>query len=142
MTPPPLLKTAHYARLAAFRYALRTFIHFSESASNRVGLTGQQYQAMLYVRSRGDDSVSINDLAGELLIKHNSAVGLIDRLVSLGMMARGRAEEDRRRACLSLTPKGARLLARLAYVHRQKLNSISPGMRRVLEELANVRARG
>ena len=48
------LSSADYARLASFRYALRSFLHFSESAAAGVGLTGQQYQAMLVVRSRGE----------------------------------------------------------------------------------------
>ena len=50
--PRPALSASDYARLASFRYSLRRFLHFSEEAAARVGLTGQQYQAMLVVRSR------------------------------------------------------------------------------------------
>ena len=45
------LQTDDYARLAAFRYALRRFLRFSETAAAEVGLTGQHYQAMLIVRA-------------------------------------------------------------------------------------------
>ena len=47
----PPLRTADYAKLAAFRYALRSFLHFSELVTERAGLTSQQYQALLVVRS-------------------------------------------------------------------------------------------
>lgn len=130
------LRTADYARLAAFRYSLRSFLHFSEAAAARVGLTGQQYQAMLFVRScRDGPAISIADLARELLIKHNSAVGLADRLVAQGLMARARAPEDRRIVQLCLTEKGERILGRLAQVHRAKLRRIGPGMHRILREM-------
>ena len=41
------LVTADYARLAAFRRALREFLRFSEEAAAAAGLTAQHYQAML-----------------------------------------------------------------------------------------------
>jgi DNA-binding MarR family transcriptional regulator len=131
------LQTADYARLAAFRYALRSFLHFSETAAVRVGLTGQHYQAMLIVRSRADTApVSIADLARQLLIKHNSAVGLADRLVAQGLMVRERTAEDRRKVRLRLTPKGEQLLGRLASIHRIKLQRIGPEINRALADLA------
>ena len=133
------LTTADYARLAAFRYALRSFVHFSESAAARLGLTGQQYQAMLFVRSRAEGApVSIASLANELLIKHNSAVGLADRLVAQGFMVRERLPEDRRTAQLRLTAKGERILGRLARVHRAKLRRIGPEIHAILGELSGV----
>jgi len=133
------LSSADYARLASFRYALRSFLHFSESAAARVGLTGQQYQAMLVVRSRGESApVSINDLAHELLIRHNSAVGLADRLVAQGLMVRERTPADRRKVRLRLTPKGEQLLGRLASIHRLKLRRIGPEIHQILGELTRV----
>lgn len=127
-----------YERLAAFRYAVRRFLHFSESAATGVGLTGQQYQAMLAIRSLdGRGQVTINDLARQLLIRHNSAVGLVDRLVAQGLMIRERMPEDRRKARLKLSPKGEQVLGRLASVHRLKLNRIGPDIHRILGELAS-----
>src|SRR5690349_17290660 len=83
------LATRDYARLAAFRRALRKFLSFSEQAAGRVGLTSQHYHAMLVVRGCPDDQlVTINDLAKQLLIKHNSAVELVDRLVGGDMLSR------------------------------------------------------
>lgn len=134
---PPKLQTADYTKLASFRYALRRFLHFSELTTAQVGLTGQQYQAMLAVRSweeRGP--VSISDLANELLIRHNSAVGLVDRLVAQDLMVRERIPENRRKVRLLLTAKGERVLGQLASIHRLKLRRIGPQISRVLGELA------
>lgn len=139
ITDLPPLRTADYAKLAAFRYALRSFLHFSELVTERAGLTSQQYQALLVVRSlAGSAPVSIADLAQQLLIKHNSAVGLADRLVAQGLMVRERIPENRRKVQLELTAKGERILGRLASIHRAKLRSIGPEINRVLEDLAGV----
>jgi hypothetical protein len=66
------LEQREYALLAAFRFALRSFLHFSESAAEGSGLTAQHYQAMLVLRGCPEDRrVTINDLAQQLLIRHN-----------------------------------------------------------------------
>jgi DNA-binding MarR family transcriptional regulator len=135
--PAAKLVTGQYAQLARFRYALRCFLHFSQSAAEGVGLTAQQYQAMLALRGWPDDEpMSINDLAAQLLIRHNSAVGLVDRLYKLGLVARHAESSDRRKVDLRLTARGARLLERLAAVHREELRRIGPQLRGLLEEIS------
>jgi DNA-binding MarR family transcriptional regulator len=132
----PGLRTADYRRLASFRLALRRFLHFSESAAVRVGLTGQQYQAMLALHGSPDGTAAtINDLARQLMIRHNSAVGLVDRLVEQKLMARERDPHDGRKVRLRLTPKGEQLFARLATVHRAELQKIGPVIYRLLGEI-------
>jgi DNA-binding MarR family transcriptional regulator len=135
-SPSTKLSSADYRRLAAFRYTLRSFLHFSESAAAAVGLTGQQYQAMLIVRSLGERvPVSINDLAQQMLIKHNSAVGLADRLVAQGLMVREPVPGDARKVQLLLTAKGETVLGKLAAVHRLKLRRIGPDIHEILGDL-------
>ena len=135
----PKLSSADYRRLASFRYTLRSFLYFSESAAAAVGLTGQQYQAMLIVRSLGERvPVSINDLAQQMLIKHNSAVGLADRLVAQGLMVREPVPGDARKVQLLLTAKGETVLGKLASVHRAKLRRIGPEIHEILGELTRV----
>ena len=131
------LTTRDYARLAAFRHALRKFLRFSEEAAAEAGLTMQHYHAMLVVRACSDDKhVTINDLAQQLLIKHNSAVGLVDRLVLEGLVVREPSTVDRRKVELRLSPRGRRVLARLAAMHRRELQRIGPIMERFFAELA------
>ncbi len=66
---------ADYETLAAFRYALRHFLHFSEEAAGKVGLTPQQHQALLAIKGYpGRDCVTIGELAERLRIAPSSSV--------------------------------------------------------------------
>ncbi len=121
------LTTNDYTRLAAFRHALRAFMRFSDAAAAEIGLSGHHYQAMLILRGLpSDQRVTINDLAQQLFIKHNSAVGLVDRLVEEGLMVRHPSTTDRRKVELQLTARGRRVLAKLAVIHRAELRRIGP----------------
>ena len=132
------LETRDYARLAAFRQALREFLRFSEEAAAAVGLTAQHYQAMLILRASADEGCTIVDLARQLLIKHNSAVGLVDRLVDEGLATREPSKADRRKVELQLSTKGRQVLAKLAGVHRQELQRIGPHLESVIHEAARL----
>lgn len=117
--------------LAAFRYKLRQFLAFSEKASSAVGLTAQQYQALLAMRVHaGPEPLTISDLAGQMLIKHHSAVGMVNRLEQQGMVRREGAGTDRRKVAIRLTEQGARVFARLASVHLGELRRIAPDLER------------
>lgn len=127
-----------FAALAAFRFALRTFLRFSEQAAEAVGLTGQHYQAMLVVRSiPSPQEATINELARQLLIKHNSAVGLVDRLVAQELLVRLPSKEDKRKVKLQLTAKGARTLSRLVTTHRDELSRSGPRLQELLKRAAS-----
>ena len=131
------LTTRDYARLAAFRHALRRFLRFSEEAAAAVGLTTQHYQAMLALRACPEERrLTIAELAAELLIKHNSAVELVDRLVQEGLVVRQASLADRRKVELSLTPRGREVLAKLAGVHSRELKRVGPILKRFFGELS------
>lgn len=133
------LTTRDYAQLAAFRHALRGFMRFSEAAAAKVGLTTQHYQAMLVLRGCPDDQrVSINDLAQQLLIKHNSAVGLVDRLAHEKLIVRKPSSVDRRKVELRLTGRGRQVLAKLAAMHRRELRRIGPTLRRFFSDVSRL----
>jgi DNA-binding MarR family transcriptional regulator len=132
------LATRDYAQLAAFRRALRQFLHFSEGVAAGAGLTAQYYQAMLIIRGCPDDQrVTINDLARDLFIKHNSAVGLVDRLSQKGLILREVSKTDRRKVELRLTGEGRKVLAKLAAMHRRELQRIGPLLRVFFTEITN-----
>ncbi|HET7764330.1 MAG TPA: MarR family transcriptional regulator [Burkholderiales bacterium] len=133
------LTTRDYAKLAAFRHALRKFLRFSELAAAEVGLTTQHYQAMLVVRGCPEDRrITINDLAQQLLIRHNSAVELVDRLVEEELVAREPSTADRRKVELRLTGRGRELLAKLAAMHRKELQRIGPALKRFFSEVSRL----
>ena len=141
-SPPPRTRLGieHYALLARFRYALRGFLRFSEVAAAEVGLTTRHYQALLVLRGcPADQRVSISALAEQLLIRHNSAVGLVDRLYKQGLVARDVAPNDARKVHLRLTARGTKVLERLASVHRTELRRIGPQLRALLDEISGGR---
>ena len=130
------LRTSDYARLAAFRGAVRQFLRFSEDAAAKAGLTTQHYQAMLILRAGADrERVTINDLARDLLIRHNSAVGLVDRLVREGLALREASKADRRKVELRLSARGRQVLARLAGMHRRELERMGPLLEKVIDDV-------
>jgi len=53
-----------------------------------------------------------------------------------GLVTRGRAIDDRRRAELALTPLGRQILTKLASMHRVELRRIGPGLRRFFERMS------
>ncbi|MBX3066578.1 MAG: MarR family transcriptional regulator [Anaerolineae bacterium] len=125
-----------YQTLAAFRYQLRQFLHFSEEAAQQVGLTPQQHQALLTIKGFPErDYVTIGELAEWLQIKHHSAVGLVDRLVAQNLVTRETATEDRRQVYITLTAHGAALLSELTAVHKEEVRRIRSTLLELLERL-------
>jgi DNA-binding MarR family transcriptional regulator len=140
---PAPLSTHEYARLAAFRLSVRAFLHFSEQAAAEVGLTGQHYQALLALRAcPPEQPCTINDLAQQLFLKHNSTVALVDRLEAEGLVLRAPSSTDRRKVELHITARGTRVLGRLAARHRAKLQGIGPGLELFFRELSRQDALG
>lgn len=139
---PKRLRKSDFEKLAAFRYALRRFAHFSEEAVRPLGLEPQQHQAMLAVEGfPGRNWATLGELAEQMQIRPHSAVGLVDRLEKSGFMARGSAPEDGRRVHVHLTPKGREALERLSAVHREELRRIGPSLQGLLADLGDEASR-
>ncbi|PLC52677.1 MarR family transcriptional regulator [Pollutimonas nitritireducens] len=118
---------ADYRALATFRFTLRRFIAFSESAAAQVGLMPQQHQTLLAIKALSlESSPSVGNVAEQLLIRHHSAVELIDRLVRMGLLLRCRDQQDRRRVRVALTPLAEQKLAVLASAHLNELRAVRP----------------
>jgi DNA-binding MarR family transcriptional regulator len=134
MARPDKLHKAQYETLAAFRYALRKFIHFSETAAQAVGITPQQHQALLAIKGfPGRDQVTMSELAERLQLRHHSTVGLIDRLVTEKLAMRAPSNEDRRQVMIQLTRRGEKTLERLSTIHRTQLRRLGPELNLLLE---------
>lgn len=119
------LAKADYETLAQFRYLLRRFLGFSEAAARKTGLTAQQHQALLAIHGF-PGRVAIGELADRLHVRPHSAVGLVDRLCSKGLVHRRRDPLDARRVLIELTVKGRSLLAALSLPHRDELRRLAP----------------
>jgi DNA-binding MarR family transcriptional regulator len=123
---------ALYETLATFRAGLREFLAFSDRVCAALGMTQQQYQALLALKSHGGpEPLTISGLAALLLIKHHSAVGMVDRLEKQGIVRRETSPHDRRVVALRLTARGARALGKLAAVHRAELRRVAPEFARI-----------
>ncbi|SPF45037.1 Transcriptional regulator, MarR family [Candidatus Sulfopaludibacter sp. SbA4] len=118
------LTAADYRSLGAFRYQIRRFLHFSEEAAKAEGLEPQQHQMLLAVRALDEpEGPTVGSLAEHLIIRHHSAVGLIDRLAERGLVERTRGQEDRRQVRVRLTAEGEGKLRRLSTAHREELRT-------------------
>ena len=136
--PNPLIK-AQYETLAAFRYALRQFLRFSEEAALAAGITPQQHQALLAIKGfPGRDRVTVGELAERLQLRHHSAVGLIDRLVVEKLVSRSPSEMDRRQVLIQLTRRGENVLEELSFAHQAQLKHLGPEISRLLERLGGL----
>lgn len=115
-----------YARLLALRTGLRRFLRWSEQQAAAVGLTSAQHQLLLAIAGHPDPrGPTIGEVADYLLLRHHSAVGLIDRADAAGLVTRERDDDDRRVVRLHLTHDGADCLASLSELHLQELERLS-----------------
>lgn len=129
------LEQEKYFGLSGFRYALRQFISASETINRAAGITQQQYQAMLAIKTWPHESMAIKDLADQLLLTHHAAVQMVNRLQKLELTARAPCADDRRSVLLRLTPKGEALLDRLATAHLAEILRQEPALTSSLQRL-------
>lgn len=135
---PDTLTDDDFRVLAEFRYTLRRFLHFSTEAAKAAGLTPHQYQALLAIKGfPGRARATVGELAERLLIRHHSAVGLVDRLADLGLVKRTNGTRDRRETFVALTLRGESLLARLAAAHRKELRRVTPVFTAIIAQVSD-----
>ncbi len=114
-----------FETLADFRYQIRKFVRFSEQLALKHGIKPQQYQLMLQIKGYpGRDWATVGELAERLQAQHHGVVALISRCEKLGLVERRRSSEDRRQIEIRLLAKGARLVNKVAGLHRAQLLSL------------------
>ena len=128
-----LPRTERTRALAEFRYILRRFLHFSEEAADRAGLTAQQHQMLLQVAGAAPGTLTtIGYLAQRLALKHHSAVELAARCEEAGWLTRRPDPLDRRVVILQLSTAGSRILHELSEDHERELNVLAPRLTEAL----------
>jgi len=126
-----------YETLAEVRYALRKLLRFSELTALANGATPQQYQALQAIKGFPSRSaVTIGELAERLQLQHHSTVGLVNRLVSQGLVQREHSTTDRRQMHVVLTAKGELLLEQLTVAHLAEWRRIAPSLSQLLLQIA------
>jgi DNA-binding MarR family transcriptional regulator len=124
-----------YRLLSEFRYLLRCFLEFSETAAVKAGLTTRQHQALLAIKGAPEDTIpTVGYLASRLRIQHNSAVELTNRLEEAGLIQRTHDTEDRRRVRLELTGLAEKQLEHLSENHLAELERMRPALLEILHQ--------
>jgi DNA-binding MarR family transcriptional regulator len=113
-----------YERLLDVRDGLRRFLHWSEEQARAAGVTPAQHQLLLAVRGHRGEAPTVGEVADHLLLRHHSAVGLVDRAEALGLVARHGDGKDHRVVRVALTGRGEAILAALATEHLEELHRL------------------
>jgi DNA-binding MarR family transcriptional regulator len=131
-----VLTDEDYRRLAELRYGLRSFLHWSAEQAKHAGLTPTQHQLLLAIRaSQEERGPTLSDIAAVLLIRHHSAVELVDRAQEAGLIVRERDPDQHSMVRLRLSADGAAKLASLSELHLRELAQLAPTMRTLLKAI-------
>jgi DNA-binding MarR family transcriptional regulator len=127
------MNSGEFRALAEFRYQIRQFLYGSEQAARAAGLEPQQYLFLLALRGlpAGRES-TIRELAERMQLRHHSVVELVNRLERQQLLRRERSRTDRRQVLLCLTPRGEKILSRLARQRIAELRTAAPALVRAL----------
>lgn len=137
-----------YRDQADFRCALRKFLRYSEEQAQSAGITPQQHLLLLIVRGHPSyPRVTIRELAEALQLRQSSVSLLVDRTVKRGLLNRREDPEDRRRALVTPTDEGQRLLDEITIANRHVMASLEgslfrDSLRRALQIVTTTQAAG
>jgi len=125
------LHDADYEDLLDLRTGLRRYLRWSEQQAEGVGLTPAQHQLLLVIRGHPDRrGPTVGEVADYLLLRHHSAVGLVDRADAAGLVKRARDPQDHRVVRLQLTAAGSKRLESLSESHREELKRLARALPR------------
>jgi DNA-binding MarR family transcriptional regulator len=127
---------ARLKSLAEFRYQMRKFLSFSESASEKCGIPAQQYQLLQVIAAIPEGQhASITYLAERMVLRHNSTVELVDRAERAGLVRRENDPKDMRRSLVMVTAQGHDILERLVAEHLRELSPLCDHLIHALRDL-------
>ena len=82
---------------------------------------------------RGPEPPAIRNLADYLMLQSHSAVGLVDRAETVGVVRRQQDEKDARVVRVYLTDKGQQLVEDLTTAHLAELYSLAEALNDLLQ---------
>ena len=127
--PPLALTKQDFEALAAFRFAIRSYLRFSEDTVRAHGISPQQYQLMLALAGfPGREWATVKELAQRLQLKHHSVVELVNRAQQQDLVARAADPDDARVVRVELTTAGERALELLSALHRDELHRLGSAL--------------
>lgn len=73
---------------------------------------------------RAPEGMLMSDLSRFLLVSNGNVTGIVDRLVSEGLVARARRNGDRRTSMVRLTEEGSKAFGAIAAAHEQWISEL------------------
>lgn len=125
-----------FEHLLELRTGLRRFLRWSEAQAQAVGLTGAKHQLLLAVKGHPDPAgPTVGELADYLVLRHHSAVELVDRAAKDGLVKRTPEPTNKSIVRVTLTRAGAAKLDTLASAHLEEIAHLAPTMRTLWRQL-------
>lgn len=116
-----------------FRVTLRRFLRWSEEQASAAGLTPTQHQLLVAIKGHpGPRAPSVREIAEYLLLQSHSAVGLVDRAETAGVVRRRQDPDDARVVRVELTEKGDKLVTDLTTAHLAKLHELAAALNQLV----------
>lgn len=116
-----------------FRVTLRRFLRWSEEQASAAGLTPTQHQLLVAIKGHpGPRAPAVREIAEYLLLQSHSAVGLVDRAETAGVVRRRQDPDDARVVRVELTEKGDKLVTDLTTAHLAKLHELAAALNQLV----------
>lgn len=132
------LSEIEFEALANLRYRIRKFRQFSAKVADKLGLTGQQHQALLAIKGLGiGGRMSLSDLADKLFLTPDEAGELAASLQEAGHVTI--ETKHKRRPAVMLTAQAEELLHRLTSAHLYEIREMAPELMQALRMLGDHR---
>ena len=123
--PPAKQKLRLWVRLLRASRAIE--VELRERLRVAFGVTLPRFDVMAAL-ARKQAGMTMTELSRYLMVSNGNVTGIIDRLVSEGMVARSRHAGDRRATFVRLTPKGQQQFAIMAKAHEGWIAEILAGV--------------
>jgi DNA-binding MarR family transcriptional regulator len=132
------LDQSDFEHLLELRTGLRRFLRWSEDQARAAGLTAAKHQLLLAIKGNPNPpGPTIGEIADHLVLRHHSAVGLVDRAVKDGLVQRNPDPASKSVVRVTLTRAGAAKLDALAEAHVQEIAHLAPAMHTLWRQLEN-----
>jgi DNA-binding MarR family transcriptional regulator len=130
------LTQADFEHLLELRTGLRRFLRWSEQQARAAGLTPSKHQLLLAIKGHPNPAgPTIGEIANYLVLRHHSAVELVDRAAQDGIVKRTRDASTKSVVRVTLTKHGLAKLDALAETHLQEIAHLAPTMKALWDAL-------
>lgn len=87
-----------------------------------LGITYPQYLVLMVLWE--EDGITVNDIAGKLILNTNTVTPLLKRMEAMGIITRKRYDRDERKVLISLTEKGKAMREQAADIPLQLMEGL------------------